>query len=93
MKRSEMVEKIYNYMLVEMGDSYEEAHIHNCKIDAEAVMKIIEEAGMLPPEATFKREWATFGSVHVDGKKIDGSGGKVYMTVKERSWEPEEDKT
>ena len=49
MKRSEMVKQIKNYILNQMGDINEEAHIHNSLIDSEAILALIEKAGMLPP--------------------------------------------
>jgi hypothetical protein len=76
MKRSEMVDKIYNYMLYETGDVHDTTHAHNCKIDAEAIMKLLEKAGMQPPNTTLD-------------KMIPGSGLKEDNPHYYACWDPE----
>lgn len=50
MKRSEMVNKIAKYLIFECGDKDDDQHISNSFIDANEILKIVEDSGMLPPE-------------------------------------------
>jgi hypothetical protein len=83
MKRSDMIEIIYNYLLHECGDSYDQAHQKNSKIDAQSILDLIEKAGMLPPfNGTFRQE-------NIVDRWGQDKGITQYRVIV-NEWEPED---
>ena len=78
MKRSEVVKLIYKYILHECGDSHEITHQNNSKIDAEAILSLIERVGMFPPE---------INGVYDTVPTVTPTGNFEYGW--KRGWEPE----
>ncbi len=49
MKKSEMVRKISNLLLKLAPETYEEQSSYGRRLDAQAILEVIEKNGMLPP--------------------------------------------
>ena len=76
MKRSEMLKKIFEYVVYECGDYDDPAHKINSEIHAEAILKLIEKAGIKPPYYN----------------PFDRSLGEAETQIKYYKWEPEDEK-
>jgi hypothetical protein len=79
MKRSEMVEKLYNYIIqtnTPYNRGYKVLDCVNTREHASSILSILEEAGMLPP---FNNH-----DFHMDGDNADKN------SVTYRTWEPED---
>jgi hypothetical protein len=87
MRRSEMLALLEKYILNEMGDSNEETHIINSKIDASELLKIIEKAGMTPPEAYFEKQ---DGAIYNHSTKTTYIGPCIVGRMR-KEWEPEDE--
>lgn len=79
MKRSKMLDKLYEWLKSTMTLEYNNWTNDFIKLDAEELLELIEDAGMLPPKY-LKEKDKYFPAL------------EVFSGVKVNEWEPEEDK-